>query len=94
MTGLPSNEWYVQAMETIIDGAGRIVVPKELREAMRLTAGQTVEIGYVDGRLEITVVPTAVDLVDSGSGVHAVADKAMPVLTTELVREILEETRR
>lgn len=81
-------------METTIDSAGRIVVPKALREAMRLTAGQTIEIGYVDGRLEITVPPTPVHLVDSGSGMHALADRPMPTLSTEMVREVLEQTRR
>jgi AbrB family looped-hinge helix DNA binding protein len=81
-------------MRTTIDGAGRIVVPKALREAMRFTAGQTVEIGYVDGRLEITVPPTPVHLVDAGDGVHAVADRPMPVLSSDMVRDVLEETRR
>lgn len=81
-------------MKTTIDGAGRIVVPKSLRDAMRLTSGETVEIVYVDGRLEITVPPTPVRLVNSGRGVHAVADSPLPVLSAEMVREVLEEARR
>ncbi|HEX8739005.1 MAG TPA: AbrB/MazE/SpoVT family DNA-binding domain-containing protein, partial [Casimicrobiaceae bacterium] len=40
-------------MQTTIDRAGRIVVPKSLREALGLEAGQLLEIRAGDGRLEI-----------------------------------------
>lgn len=42
-------------METTIDGAGRIVVPKVLRDALGLTPGTVLDIsGYGAG---LTVVP-------------------------------------
>ena len=81
-------------MRTAIDSAGRIVVPKALREALGLTAGQQLEIAERDGRLEIVPAPTPMRLVDEGDGVVAVADVDMPVLTADLVRDTLEHTRR
>jgi AbrB family looped-hinge helix DNA binding protein len=81
-------------MRTAIDGAGRIVVPKALRDALGLTAGQVLEIAERDGRLEIVPAPTPMRLVDEGDGVTAIADAEMPVLTAAMVRETLERIRR
>lgn len=81
-------------MQTAIDSAGRIVIPKTLRDALGLTAGQPLEIAERDGHLEIVPVPTPMRLVDDGEGVVAVADSDMPVLTADMVRDTLERTRR
>ena len=81
-------------MRTTIDSAGRVVIPKALREALGLTASQPLEIVERDGRLEIVPVPTPMRLVDEGDGVVAVADAEMPVLTAEMVRDVLDRTRR
>ena len=81
-------------MRTAIDGAGRIVIPKALREALGLTAGQPLEIVERDGHLEVVPAPTPMRLVDEGEGVAAVADVEMPVLTAAMVRETLEHVRR
>ena len=81
-------------MRTAIDSAGRIVIPKPLRDDLGLTAGQQLDIIEQDGRLEIVPVATPMRLVDEGEGVAAVADSGMPVLTAEMVRDTLERTRR
>jgi AbrB family looped-hinge helix DNA binding protein len=81
-------------MKTAIDAAGRVVIPKSLRDALGLTGGQSLEITERDGRLEIVPAPTPMRLVDEGDGVIAVADVDMPVLTADMVRDTLERTRR
>jgi AbrB family looped-hinge helix DNA binding protein len=84
----------LNAMKTTIDAAGRIVVPKSLRQALGLKAGQPVEIRAGDGRLEIEIVPTPMRLKKRGKGVVAVPDARLPVLTAEQVRDALERVRR
>jgi AbrB family looped-hinge helix DNA binding protein len=81
-------------MRTAIDSAGRVVIPKALRQALGLSAGQPLEIVERDGRLEIMPAPTPMKLVDEGDGVVAVADGDMPVLTADMVRDTLERIRR
>jgi AbrB family looped-hinge helix DNA binding protein len=80
-------------MRTAIDSAGRVVIPKVLRDALGLTARQPLEIAERDGRLEIAPALTPMRLVDPG-GVVAVADVDIPPLTADVVRQTLERTRR
>jgi AbrB family looped-hinge helix DNA binding protein len=81
-------------MHTAIDRAGRIVVPKALREALGLTPGQPLDISVRDGRIEIEPVPTPMRLVRHGTRVVAVPDVDVPPLTAAMVRETLEHVRR
>lgn len=81
-------------MRTTIDSAGRIVVPKSVREAMRLEAGRAVDIAFVDGRIEIEIVPTDVT-VEIGDGLPVITPVGeMPAVTDEEIRTALEATRR
>jgi len=81
-------------MKTTIDSAGRIVVPKSLRQALNLKPGQSLEIRAGDGRLEIEVAATPMTLRKQGKGVVAIPDIELPELTAKEVRETLEQTRR
>ncbi len=81
-------------MKATIDSAGRIVVPKALREALGLKPGQFVEIRAGDGCLEIEIASTPTQLKKRDKGVVAVPDPKLPALTAELVRETLERVRR
>jgi len=81
-------------MKSTIDSAGRIVVPKALRQALDLRPGQPLEIRASDGRLEIEVAATPLELQKRGKGVVAVPPTSLPKLTAEQVRETLEHVRR
>jgi AbrB family looped-hinge helix DNA binding protein len=81
-------------MKAVIDRAGRIVVPKPLRQALGLRPGQSLEIRAGDGRLEIEIASTPMQLRKRGKGLVAVPDAKLPPLTAEQVRDTLERVRR
>ena len=79
-------------MRTTIDAAGRIVVPKPLRDELGFAAGMELELDAVDGHLEV-VVPSRVRLEHGPHGVRFIAD-GDGALTTEQVRALIERGRR
>lgn len=81
-------------MEITIDSVGRIVVPKPFRDGLGLRGGEILDMELRDGRLEIEIPPTPMRLEKRGAGPVAVADREMPTLTVEQVRETLEQVRR
>ena len=81
-------------MRTTIDAAGRIVVPKAMRDAMKLEAGRVVDIVFVDGRIEIEPAPAEV-MLEAGGELPVLRPVAeLPPLTDAEVREALDATRR
>jgi AbrB family looped-hinge helix DNA binding protein len=58
-----------------MDAAGRIVVPKAIRVALGLRAGQPLDIRAADGKLEIEVSATPMHLEKRGKTVVAVPDE-------------------
>lgn len=81
-------------MKATLDSAGRIVVPKPLRQALGLKPGQSLEMRARDGRLEIEIAATPLKLEKRGKGVVAVPDAELPALTAAQVRDTLERVRR
>jgi AbrB family looped-hinge helix DNA binding protein len=81
-------------MKTTIDAAGRIVVRKALRQTLALKPGQALDIRAGDGRLEIEIAATPMQLKKRGKGVVAVPDTKLPSLSAEQVRDTLERVRR
>lgn len=81
-------------MKTTIDAAGRIVVPKRLRDELRLEPGQALEIAARDGRLEIEPQPTPMHLERRDGRLVAVPEQPLPALSAGAVREALEQLRR
>ena len=81
-------------MRTTIDSAGRVVIPKAVRDEAGLDAGTEVEIAFRDGRIEIEPATVPMRLVKRPHGAIIEAEAEMPVLTTEDVRDVLERVRR
>lgn len=71
-----------------------MVIPKPLREALGLRAGQELEIETREGRIEIDVAPTPMRLERRGRGRVAVPERELPPLTADQVRQALERARR
>ena len=86
--------WYDCAMRCAIDAAGRVVIPKELRERLGLRRGRPVDIRERDGCIEIEPAATPMSLVRRAGGSTAVPKEKLPPLTDEIVRETLERIRR
>ena len=81
-------------MRSAIDSAGRVVIPKPLRDRLGLERGEVVEIRERDGRIEIEPAPTAMSLARRAGGLVAVPDETLPPLSDEVVRDTIERTRR
>jgi len=81
-------------MRTTIDGAGRVVIPKDLRERLGLSGGRLLEIRERDGRIEIEAATEPMTLEQREGGAVAVPEQPLPPLTDEVVRATIERTRR
>lgn len=81
-------------MKSTIDGAGRVVIPKALRQRLGLKGGETLDIRERDGRIEIEPAATPMSLAEGPGGSAAVPEEDLPPLTDDIVRATLERTRR
>ena len=81
-------------MRTTIDRAGRVVVPKALRDELKLDGGTPLEIRVREGRLEIEPVATPMRLVRRGKGLVATTEEPLPRIDADLVRTVTESLRR
>ena len=81
-------------MRSTIDKAGRVVVPKAMRDELGLTGGAEIEIELVDGTIEIEPVASHVRLERKRGRLVAASDREMPVLTSDDVRALLDKLRR
>jgi AbrB family looped-hinge helix DNA binding protein len=84
----------MNGMKTTMDGAGRLVVPKKIREAAGILPGSELTIRVSDGRIEIEPAPLEVRLVRRGSLTVAVPRKRVPPLTPEAVGQTHDRLRR
>ncbi len=92
----PNNypKWFLRTMLATIDQGGRVVVPKDVRERLGLVPGTSVELTEVDGHLEVAPAVTPMRLEDRDGALILATDVAMPVMTTDTVRAVIEATRR
>ena len=84
----------INGMKTTIDRAGRLVVPKPIRDAAGLVPGAELQIRVADGRIEIEPAPLEVRLVKRGRLTVAVPRRSVPALTEDVVRETVDRLRR
>jgi AbrB family looped-hinge helix DNA binding protein len=81
-------------MRVAIDGVGRIVIPKPMRDALGIDGPTELELSERDGALELTVPYIKAHLEDRDGFTVIVPDQPVPTLTTEMVREEIERSRR
>jgi AbrB family looped-hinge helix DNA binding protein len=81
-------------MRTTIDRAGRLVIPKALRERLRLLAGGEVDITERDGVIEIVAAPASVELTETADGLVATPLSPLPPLTDDELFSTIERVRR
>jgi len=81
-------------MKTTIDQAGRLVVPKSLRDALGLEKGTPLEVRLREGRIEIEPLAIPMRLVRRGKALVATTDEPLPRLDTEAVRAAVESQRK
>jgi len=72
-------------MKSTIDGAGRLVIPRELRRAAGLEPGMALELRVEDGAVVIEPAATPVRIERRGSFVVARPLVEIPPLTNETV---------
>lgn len=81
-------------MRVTIDSAGRMVIPKSLREAIGVGDGGEVEVQLTDGAL-LLAPPTVRKHVEQRDGrATIVADEQLPPLSDSVVRDVLDGIRR
>lgn len=86
--------WYFSTMRTTIDRAGRVVIPKAVRDEAGLEAGAELEIEFRDGRIEIAPAIIPMRILGSGSAAVVDTDVRMPALAVDDVRAVLDHVRR
>lgn len=64
-------------MKAVIDGVGRVVVPKALRDAVGLVPGSTVEISRYGSGLQLIPSGRTARLVDEGGVLVATGETAI-----------------
>lgn len=78
-------------VETTVDGMGRIVVPKALRDALGLTPGAKVDVSRYGAGLHLVPVSRTARLVESDG---VLAAESATTVTDDMVFELLDSGRR
>jgi AbrB family looped-hinge helix DNA binding protein len=73
-------------MKTVIDAAGRVIIPKALRDELGLRPGVALDIRTSDGALVIEPIPIPVSLVRRGKRMLAKPSTRLPKLTQDEAR--------
>ncbi len=88
---LPSFYGMINPMKTTIDAAGRLVIPKPIRQESGLEKGTTVDVEWRDGHIEISPALPRVELVQEGHLLVAVFPDATEALPEDIVGRVRDE---
>ena len=80
-------------MTATIDGAGRVVIPKALRERAGLTPGTKIDFTFVNGNIEIHPVVEEGEWETRHGISYPVPPEGAQELSTSEVRSLLEAVR-
>ena len=78
-------------MKTTIDSAGRVVIPKSVRDQAHITPGREVEVRFQDGAILIEPVPLSVKLRSRGGLLVAEPQEEVSPLSEEIVERTRDE---
>ena len=81
-------------MRVPIDGVGRLVIPKSLRDDLGITGPTEVELTAADGRLELSVPDVPAHVEDRDGVPVIVPEVPMRPITVEETREAIDRARR
>jgi bifunctional DNA-binding transcriptional regulator/antitoxin component of YhaV-PrlF toxin-antitoxin module len=81
-------------MRVAIDGVGRLVIPKSLREELGVDGPADLELTAADGRLELTVADVPAHVEDRGGLPVIVPDGPVQPLSVAQARAAVERVRR
>jgi len=81
-------------MKVAIDGVGRIVIPKSLRDELGISGPADLELTAADGILELTVPDVPAHLEERHGLVAIVPDQPMAPMSVEETRTAIERVRR
>jgi AbrB family looped-hinge helix DNA binding protein len=81
------------SMISTIDSAGRLVIPKAVREQAGLRSDVPVEITYRDGHVEIAPAPRRVAIVKKGRVAFARPEQGTEALTRSVVESARKKLR-
>lgn len=81
-------------MRVAIDGVGRLVVPKPLREELGVHGPTELELTASDGRIELTVVELPAHVEERGGFPVIVTDRPVGPMSVDEVRAAVERVRR
>lgn len=84
----------LDGMVTTIDSAGRLVIPREIRQEAAIEPGTPLEVRLRDGVIEIEPQPLPVRLEKRGRFLVAVPERKVPPLTTDIVERTRRKIRR
>jgi bifunctional DNA-binding transcriptional regulator/antitoxin component of YhaV-PrlF toxin-antitoxin module len=81
-------------MRVAIDGVGRLVIPKTLREELGMHGPTDLELIAIDGRLELTVADVPAHVEEREGFPVIVTDQPMEPLSVVEARTAVEQVRR